>query len=51
MIACTQYQVADSSNNIIYEGKFTPDTDRYYEWHHKFIDMLNEMFGDKFDKT
>ena len=51
MITCTQYQVIDSNNNIIYEGEFTPDTDKYCEWHHKFIDMLNEMFGDKFDKT
>lgn len=50
MVACTQYQVVDSNNNIIYEGEFTPDTDKYCEWHHKFIDMLNEMFGDKFDK-
>ena len=31
MVACTQYQVVDSNNNIIYEGKFTPDTDKYYD--------------------
>lgn len=51
MVACTQYQVVDSNNNIIYEGEFTPDTDKYCEWHHKFLDILNEMFGDKFDRN
>lgn len=51
MIVCTQYQVVDSNNNIIYEGEFTPDTDKYCEWHHKFLDILNEMFGDKFDRN
>lgn len=51
MVACTQYQVVDSNNNIIYKGEFTPDTDKYCEWHHKFLDILNEMFGDKFDRN
>ena len=51
MVACTQYQVVDSNDNIIYEGEFTPDTDKYCEWHHKFLDILNEMFGDKFDRN
>lgn len=51
MIACTQYQVVDSNNNIIYEGKFTPDTDNYNEWQSKFINMFNEMFKGKFDRN
>lgn len=56
MVACTQYQVVDSNNNIIYEGEFTPDKycewhHKYCEWHHKFLDILNEMFGDKFDRN
>lgn len=51
MVACTQYQVVDSNNNIIYEGEFTPNTDKYCEWHRKFLDILNEMFGDKFDRN
>lgn len=51
MIACTQYQVVDSNNNIIYEGRFTPDTDNYNEWRSKFINMFNETFKGKFDRN